>query len=117
MQLSRTKTRRMISNTAAIASAHSTSLRTIGALIAMALLLWTIHNGYQAATEPRRHPPHGQWVSRFGALVMLIGFLLLALGLPIISDLFLKLSDELQYPEENDIPQSSNLKVKADVSV
>lgn len=99
------------------ASARSTSLRIIGALIAVALLLWTIRNGYQAATEPR-HPPYGRWISHFGALIVLFGFLLLAIGLPIIADLFLRLSDELQCPEETDLyDQSSNLKVKVDALV
>lgn len=49
---------------------------------------------------------------------MLFGFLLLAIGLPIIADLFLRLSDELQCPEETDLyDQSSNLKVKVDALV
>lgn len=48
---------------------------------------------------------------------MLFGFLLLSLGLPIIADLFLRLSEELQRPEETDIHQGSNLEVKVDVSV
>jgi len=107
----------MLSNTT-IPSSRSASLRIIGALIATALLLWTIHNGYQAATEPR-HQLYGQWISHVGVLIMLVGFLLLAVGLPIIADLFLGLSDELQYPAETDLNlhQHIDLKVKVDSCV
>lgn len=49
---------------------------------------------------------------------MLFGFLLLAIGLPIIADLFLGLSEELQYPEETDLHQSIvDLNVKVDACV
>lgn len=50
---------------------------------------------------------------------MLVGFLLLAIGLPIIADLFLGLSDEIQYPAETDLNlhQRINLKVKVDSCV
>lgn len=116
LQLTITKMRMMFFNTTT-ARASSTSLRMIGALIAMALLLWTIHYGYQRTTEPRRHPLYGQWISRIGALIMLFGFLFLAVGLPIIADLFLRLFEELQCPEEADLCQNSSLKVKIDVSV
>ncbi|KAI5402365.1 hypothetical protein KIW84_050109 [Lathyrus oleraceus] len=106
----------MVLNTT-IPSARSTSLRIIGALIAMMLLLWTIRSGYQTATEPRRQL-YGQWISHVGVLIMLFGFLLLAIGLPIIADLFLGLSEELQYPEETDLHQSIvDLKVKVDACV
>lgn len=83
--------RKMFSNTTA--SACSISLRIIGGMVAMALLLRTICNGYLATNRPRQL--YGQWISRVGALIMLFGFLLLVIGLPIIADLFLKLSEEL----------------------
>lgn len=105
----------MLSKTT-IPSARSTSLRIIGALVAMALLLWTIRNGYQAASVPR-HQQYGQWISHVGILIMVFGFLLLVIGLPIIADLFLGLSEELQYPTETDLHQSTNLKVKAEAFV
>ncbi|MCH87999.1 hypothetical protein A2U01_0008880 [Trifolium medium] len=105
----------MLSNTT-IPSVRSTSLRIIGALIAVAMLLWTIRSGYQNANEPR-HQLYGQWISHFGVLIMLFGFLLLAIGLPIIADLFLGLSEELQFPAETDLHQSINLKVKVDACV
>ncbi|KAK2446799.1 hypothetical protein P8452_24173 [Trifolium repens] len=105
----------MLSNTT-IPSARSTSLRIIGALIAVAMLLWTIRSGYQNATEPQ-HQLYGQWISHVGVLIMLFGFLLLAIGLPIIADLFLGLSEELQCPEETDLHRSINLKVKVDACV
>jgi hypothetical protein len=46
---------------------------------------------------------------------MLFGFLLLAIGLRIIADLFLGLSEEIQFLEETDLHQNINLKVKVDV--
>lgn len=81
----------------------------------MALLLWTIRYGYEAATASRRPTLYSQWISRIGALIMLFGFLLMAVGFPMIADLFLRLSEELQYPEESDIQQSDN--PKAHISV
>ncbi|KAI4297696.1 hypothetical protein L6164_037574 [Bauhinia variegata] len=101
-KLTRTKMKMIPSITPAI---RAISLRIIGSLMAMLLLLWTIHYGYEAATEARRS---GQWTSQVGALIMLFGFLLSALGLPIIADLFLRLSDELRYPEETDINHGRN---------
>ncbi|KAJ1386320.1 hypothetical protein SESBI_40901 [Sesbania bispinosa] len=116
MQSTITKMRKMFSDDTT-ACARSTSLRVIMALTAMALLSWTICYGYEAATEPRRRPLYGPWISGVGALIMLIGFLLLAMGLPIIADLILRLSEELQCPQETHLHQSSNLKVKFDDSV
>jgi hypothetical protein len=103
----------MLSNTA-IPSVCSTSLCIIGALIVVAILLWTIRSGYQNVTEPP-HQLYGQRISHVGVLLMLFGFLLLAIGLPIIADLFLGLSEEIQFLEETDLHQNINLKVKVDV--
>ncbi|WJX51348.1 hypothetical protein P8452_37552 [Trifolium repens] len=105
----------MLSNTA-IPSVRSTSLCIIGALIVVAMLLWTIRSGYQNVTEPRHQLClYGQRISHVGVLIMLFGFLLLAIGLPIIADLFLGLSEEIQFLEETDLHQNINLKVKVDV--
>ncbi|KAF7841054.1 putative transmembrane protein [Senna tora] len=78
-------------------SVKAISLRIAGSLVAMAVLLWTIRYGYEAATErstTRRRSSQAlmcsQWVSRIGALIMLFGFFLMILGLPIIADLFLR---------------------------
>lgn len=115
VQFTRTKMRKIFPNTNTTAKAIS--LQIIGSLVAMALLLWTIRYGYEAATGTRRQAlyDYDQWVSRVGALIMLFGFLLMILGLPIIADLFLRLSEEIQYPEEPGIQQGSNPKV--DISV
>lgn len=43
---------------------------------------------------------------------MISGFLLVALGFPIIVDLFLRLLEELHYPKETDIHQKLYLKVE-----
>ena len=110
--LTKTNIRMIFAKTTA---AFAILLRIIGCVIAMVLLLCTICYGYEAATEPRIRQLYGQWVSHTGALIMLFGFLLLVLGLPVISDLYLRLSEELRYPEETEIRHGTNLKV--DVSV
>ena len=99
----------MFSNTTS-SGARATTLRVIGALIVMAMLIWSICYGYQAL-GPQRHPLD-QWISWVGALIMISGFLLLALGIPVIAGLFLRLLEELQYQKENGIHQSSKLKEK-----
>ena len=82
----------------------------------MTLLLWTIRYGYEAATATTGRPAlYGHWISRVGALIMLFAFLLIVVGLPIIADLFLRLSEELQYPEEYEFHQSDI--PKADIYV
>jgi len=91
---------------------RATTLRVTLALIAMALLLWTIHYGYQITTALQKHPLHSPWISWVGALIMISGFLLVALGFPIIVDLFLRLLEELHYPKETDIHQKLYLKVE-----
>ncbi|KAL2346081.1 hypothetical protein Fmac_000081 [Flemingia macrophylla] len=111
LQLTITRTRKMFSNTNS-SGARATTLRVIGALIAMALLLWTICYGYHTITGPRRHPLHGQWISWVGGLIMISGFLLLALGLLIIADLFPRLLEELYYLKETDTDQCKKLKRK-----
>ncbi|KAK7352068.1 hypothetical protein VNO80_17484 [Phaseolus coccineus] len=109
-QLRITRTRKMSTNTTS-SGARATTLRVTVALIAMALLLWTIHYGYQTTTALQKHPLHSQWISWVGAMIMISGFLLLALGFPIIVDLFLRLLEELQCPKETDIHQKLKLKV------
>ncbi|KHN20028.1 hypothetical protein glysoja_014606 [Glycine soja] len=104
--------RKMFSNTTS-SGARATTLRVIGALIVMAMLIWSICHGYQAL-GPQRHPLD-QWISWVGALIMISGFLLLALGIPIIADLFFRLLEELQYRKENDIYHSSKLEKKVSV--
>jgi len=108
----RQKMRKMFSNTTS-SGARATTLRVIGALIVMAMLIWSICYGYQAL-GPQRHPLD-QWISWVGALIMISGFLLLALGIPIIADLFFRLLEELQYRKENDIYHSSKLEKKVSV--
>ena len=103
----------MFSNTTS-SGARATTLRVIGALIAMPMLIWSTCYGHQATRGPQRHPLD-QWISWVGALIMISGFLLLALGIPIIADLFFRLLEELQYRKENDIYHSSKLEKKVSV--
>ncbi|KAL5189335.1 hypothetical protein HKD37_04G009059 [Glycine soja] len=101
--------RKMFSNTTS--GARATTLRVIGALIAMPMLIWSTCYGHQATRGPQRHPLD-QWISWVGALIMISGFLLLALGIPVIAGLFLRLLEELQYQKENGIHQSGKPKEK-----
>ncbi|KAK4258555.1 hypothetical protein QN277_004995 [Acacia crassicarpa] len=112
-QLTRAKIRKIFPNTNPVTKAIL--LRIFSSLVAMTLLLWTIRYGYEAATATGRPALYSQWISRFGALTMFFAFLLIIVGLPIIADLFLRLSEELQYPEESDFQQSND--PKADISV
>ncbi|KAJ7978530.1 putative Transmembrane protein [Quillaja saponaria] len=76
------------------------TLRIIGALIAVTLLVWTIYSGYKVVTEPQKHPAYTPWAASVGVTIMLFGFLIMAVGLPIVADLFLKLSEEIYQQEE-----------------
>lgn len=114
VQLNRSRIRKIFHGTTTN-TAKTIMLQIVGSLVAMALLLWTIRHGYEAAIETRKLTSYCQWVSRVWAIITLFGFLLMALGLPIIADLFLRLSEELQYPEEPAIQKGSN--PKDDVSV
>ncbi|XP_030942856.1 uncharacterized protein LOC115967843 isoform X4 [Quercus lobata] len=78
------------------------ALRITGSLINMVLLLWTIHSGIEIATETEAYMDYeySQWAFHVGVVTMFFGFLILALGIPILADLFLKLTEQLQQQEE-----------------
>ncbi|XP_050262521.1 uncharacterized protein LOC126706975 isoform X2 [Quercus robur] len=78
------------------------ALRITGSLINMVLLLWTIHSGIEIATETEAYMDYeySQWAFHVGVVTMFFGFLFLALGIPILADLFLKLTEQLQQQEE-----------------
>ena len=92
------------------------ALRITGSLITMVLLLWTIHSGIEIATETEAYMDYeySKWAFHVGVVTMFFGFLFLALGIPILADLFLKLTEQLQQQEEeNGTHQGSNLKLES----
>lgn len=106
------KTRKMTRRDTA--TVRPIALRITGSLITMVLLLWTIHSGYEIATETQRHTDleYSQWAFHVGVVTMFFGFSFLALGISVLLDLFLKLSQQLQKREEEDgIHQGSNISV------
>lgn len=112
-----TKVRKMIRRGAA--ALRAVALHVAGFLVIMAILLWTIRSGFEAATETQRYTDDeegcSQWAFHVGVVTMFFGFLFLALGIPILADLFLKLSERLhQQEEQNGTHPGSNM--KADIS-
>ena len=92
------------------------ALQITGSLITMVLLLWTIHSGVEIATETEAYMDYkySQWAFHVGVVTMFFGFLFLALGIPILAELFLKLTEQLQQQEEeNGTHQGSNLKFES----
>ena len=95
------------------AAVRAIALRIIGSLITTVLLLWTICSGVEIATKTRRYIDYeySQWAFHVGVVTMFFGFLFLALGIPILAGLFLKLSEQMQQQEEeNGAHQGRNLK-------
>lgn len=90
-------------------------LRLLAPVIAMVLLLWIIHSGFEVAIETQRDiattADSSNWSFHFGVITLLFGFLFLALGIPILVNLFLKLSQQLQKQEETGIYQGISTKV------
>ena len=110
-EVARAEVKKMIRrDTAAV---RAIALRIIGALITMVLLIWTICSGVEIATEAQRYIDYeySQWAFHVGVVTMFFGFLFLALGIPILAGLFLKLSEQMQQQEEeNGTHQGRNLK-------
>jgi len=112
-----TDVRKMIRRRAAAVCA--VALHVAGLLVIMAILLWTIRSRFEAAAETQRYTDDeegcSQWAFHVGVVTMFFGFLFLALGIPILADLFLKLSERLhQQEEQNGTHPGSNM--KADIS-
>lgn len=109
----RTNARKMIGRgtTALLAVA----LHVAGFLVIMAVLLWTIRSGFEVAAGTQRYTDDeegcSQWAFHVGVVTIFFGFLFLALGIPILAYLFLKLSERLQQQEkQNGIHPGSNMK-------
>ncbi|GLT42858.1 hypothetical protein SLA2020_168380 [Shorea laevis] len=75
------------------------SLRMTGSLVTMALLLWTIRCGFRLAIEPWRFTDYAVRSYHIGVTTMCFGFLFLIVGLTILADLFLNISEQLREPQ------------------
>ncbi|GLT30661.1 hypothetical protein SLA2020_054520 [Shorea laevis] len=74
------------------------SLRMAGSLVTMMVLLWSIRCGFRLAMEPSRYTAYAARSFHIGVTTMFFGFLFLIVGLSILADLFLNISEQLQEP-------------------
>ncbi|GAV73362.1 hypothetical protein CFOL_v3_16848 [Cephalotus follicularis] len=79
-------------------------LRITGTIITMVILLCSIHSGFKMAAEARKNTNYVSWAFHLGVATMFFGSLLMILGLPILADLFLNLTDQMH--EETGIRQA-----------
>lgn len=84
---------------------HAVILRIIGSLVTMVMLLCAIHSGFKLATNSSKYT---DWAFHIGVLIMILGFLFLILGIPVLTHLFLNLSEQLR-EEEAGIHKASNI--------
>ncbi|XP_060667566.1 uncharacterized protein LOC107426573 isoform X1 [Ziziphus jujuba] len=94
------------------ATLHATGLRIFTPVIAMVILLWIIYSGFEVATETQidSNANSSTWGFHVGVITLLFGCLFLALGIPILINLFIKLSEQLQKQEETGIYQGADEK-------
>lgn len=109
----RSKARKMIRRGAA--TLRAVALHVARFLIIMAILLGVIRLRYEAAVETQIYTDDeegfSQWAFYIGVVTIFLGFLFLALGIPILAYLFLRLSQRLQHQEEqNGTHPGSNMK-------
>lgn len=92
------------------ATLRAMALRIFIPVIAMVMLLWIVHSGFNVATETQRDSStnSSNWGFQVGVVTLLFGFLFLALGIPILVNLFIKLSEQLQKQEETGIYHGGN---------
>ncbi|CAL1384862.1 unnamed protein product [Linum trigynum] len=75
----------------------STLFRITGSLVTMAVLLFAIRTGFELARgSSRRYATYADWAFHIGVLTMVLGILFLVVGLPILADLFMNLSEQMQ---------------------
>ncbi|KAM4089214.1 hypothetical protein ACB094_07G132700 [Castanea mollissima] len=108
----RVEVKKMKMNRRDTAAVCAIALRITGSLITMVLLLWTIRSGVEIATETEAYMDYkySQWAFHVGVVTMFFGFVFLALGIPILADLILKLTEQLgQQEEENGTHQAREM--------
>ncbi|XP_024017986.1 uncharacterized protein LOC21387981 isoform X1 [Morus notabilis] len=82
---------------------QATPIRVSVSLLAIFLLMWIIRTGFGVVTEAEMETRSSNWGFHFGVVTLLFGILFVALGLPILTNLFLKLSEQLQKHDETSI--------------
>ena len=80
---------------------HVTPVRIAGSLFAFFLLFWIVRSGLGVADEAEKEFSSSNWGFHIGVVTILFGVLFVALGLPILVNLLLKLSEQLQKHDEN----------------
>ncbi|XVE93734.1 hypothetical protein REPUB_Repub01dG0219600 [Reevesia pubescens] len=83
-------------------------LRITGSVVTMVLLLWTIYCGFQLTMEPWRYTAVAARAFHVGITTMVFGLLFLIVGLSILADLFLNISEQL--PELSGMNQGQETK-------
>lgn len=82
---------------------QETPTRVSVSLLAIFLFMWIIRTGFGVVTEAEMENRSSNWGFHFGVVTLLFGVLFVALGLPILTNLFLKLSEQLQKHDETSI--------------
>ncbi|XVE48954.1 hypothetical protein DITRI_Ditri01bG0043500 [Diplodiscus trichospermus] len=93
------------------ATATPALLRITGSVVTMILLLWTICCGFQLTMEPWRYTAVAARAFRVGITTMVFGLLFLIVGLSILADLFLNISEQL--PELSGMHQGQETRTKS----
>ncbi|KAM1030573.1 hypothetical protein TB1_033773 [Malus domestica] len=91
----------------------ATLFSVLTSLVMVLLFLWTIWSESGVAHTPGIKRESNNWAFCVGVLTLVLGFLFLAAGLPLLANLVMKLSEQLQKrPEESRKPQAQAGKLK-----
>ncbi|KAB2603242.1 hypothetical protein D8674_004247 [Pyrus ussuriensis x Pyrus communis] len=77
--------------------------RIVVSIIAMVMLAWAINTGFRLATEPKREDKYFPLASPVGVVTIMFGFTYSIIGLCVIAELALELTNQFQTTEENEI--------------
>lgn len=94
---------------------HVTPTRIVVSVLTIFLIFWIIHLGFGVASGVEAQSSRRNWGFQIGVVTLLFGILFVALGLPLLINLLLKLSEQLHRHEETGI--YTGIKTKADFSV
>ncbi|XP_062018945.1 uncharacterized protein LOC133735558 [Rosa rugosa] len=99
-------------------SIYATPFGVFASVIIVILFMWTIWSGFEVAEEPRMNHEYynNSWAVFGGVLTIVLGFFFLAIGFPILADLFVTFSEQLRNPEESGIHQGGKMKTICIVS-
>ncbi|VVA36883.1 PREDICTED: LOC110805639 [Prunus dulcis] len=88
----------------------ATMFPVLASLIMVVLFLWTIWSECEAAEKASINSGYSNWGFCIGVLTLVLGFLFLAAGFPLLADLVIKLLEQLQNHEESRKHQGGKLK-------